>query len=107
LVGEQLVDGATVPKVKKGTFVVAQASYASPLTESADVVLPMAIWSEQSGSFTSTEGHVQKADKAVEPRGEAKPDWEILSLLAAKMGKKLSGSLEKLSALAAEAINPA
>jgi formate dehydrogenase major subunit len=107
LVGEQVVDGTMVPKVKKGAFVVAQTSYASPWTERADVVLPMAIWSERSGSFTSTEGHVQKASKAVEARGEAKPDWEILSLLADKMGKKLGASLEKLSALAAEAINPA
>jgi formate dehydrogenase major subunit len=107
MVGEQVVEGTMVPKVKKGAFVVAQASYASPWTERADVVLPMAIWSERSGSFTSTEGRVQKASKAVEARGEAKPDWEILSLLAAKMGKKLGASLEKLSALAAEAINPA
>ncbi len=107
LIGEQVVDSAMVPTVKKGAFVVAQASYASPLTERADVVLPMAIWSERSGSLTSTEGRVQKASKAVGARGEAKPDWEILSLLAAKMGKKLGASLEKLSALAAEAINPA
>lgn len=107
LVGEQAVDGAKVPKVKKGAFVVTQASYTSPLTERADVVLPMAIWSERAGSFTSTEGRVQKASKAVEARGEAKADWEIISLLAAKMGKKLGASLEKLSALAAEAINPA
>ncbi len=107
LAGEQVVDGAMVPKVKKGAFVVAQASYVSPLTERADVVLPMAIWSERAGSLTSTEGRVQKASKAVEARGEAKPDWEILSMLAAKMGKKLGASLEKLSALAAEAINPA
>jgi predicted molibdopterin-dependent oxidoreductase YjgC len=105
LVGEQLVDGAKVPKVKKGAFVVAQASYASSLTDRADVVLPMAIWSERAGSLTNTEGRVQKASQAVEPQGQAKAAWEILALLAAKMGKKLGSSLEEISAHAAEVWN--
>ncbi len=108
LVGEQDLDGAPVlQKVGKDAFVVVQASFKSPLTERADVILPMAIWSERAGSLTNTEGRVQKANKAVEPKGEAKADWEILSLLAAKMGKKLGASLDDLSALAAEAIRPA
>ena len=90
--------------VDKGAFVVVQASFASPLTEKADVVLPTAIWSERAGSLTNTEGRVQKVNKVVEPRGGAKPDWEILSLLAEKLGRKLGASLDEIAALAVQEI---
>lgn len=98
--GEQGLDGEALKSVSEEAFVVVQASYESPLTERADVVLPMAIWSERSGSLTSTDGRVQKANKAVEPEGQAKADWEILSLLADRLGQKL-GSFDEISAQAA------
>lgn len=102
LLGEEDGDGKDVlKKLGKNIFVVVQASFVSPLTEQADVVLPMAIWSERSGSLTNTEGLVQKVSKAVNAKGEAKPDWEILSLLAEKLGKKPGASLEVISARAA------
>ena len=105
LLGEQEVGGEDVLKsVDKSAFVVVQASFVSPLTERADVVLPMAIWSERAGSLTNTEGSVQKVNKAVEPAGEAKPDWEVISLLADKLGKKLGASLEEISARATQEI---
>jgi formate dehydrogenase major subunit len=103
LLGEQNWNGEPV---KEDAFVVVQASYQSPLTERADVVLPMAIWAERTGTVTNTEGRIQKVNKAVEPKGEAKPDWEILSLLASKMGKKIGTSLDEVSAHAAQAIHP-
>jgi predicted molibdopterin-dependent oxidoreductase YjgC len=105
LLGEQKMDDEYVSKnVDKKAFVIAQASFASPLTERADVVLPMAVWSERSGSLTNTEGRVLKVNKAVEPKGEAKPDWEVLSLLANKLGKKLGTSLNEISARATQEI---
>jgi predicted molibdopterin-dependent oxidoreductase YjgC len=105
LLGEQKMDDEYVSKnVDKKAFVIAQASFVSPLTERADVVLPMAVWSERSGSLTNTEGRVLKVNKAVEPKGEAKPDWEVLSLLANKLGKKLGTSLNEISARATQEI---
>ncbi|MGZ6236605.1 MAG: molybdopterin-dependent oxidoreductase, partial [Syntrophales bacterium] len=105
LVGEQKMGEEDVSKnVDKKAFVIAQASFVSPLTERADVVLPMAVWSERSGSLTNTEGRVLKVNKAVEPKGEAKPDWEVLSLLANKLGKKLGTSLNEISARATQEI---
>jgi formate dehydrogenase major subunit len=98
LLGEQDCDGANVLKdVDKNAFIAVQASFISPITAQADVVLPMAIWSERAGSLTNTEGRVQKANKAVEPAGEAKPDWEVLSLLAEKLGKRLGASFDEIS----------
>lgn len=103
LLGEQKMDDESVSKnVDKKSFVIAQASFVSPLTERADVVLPMAIWSERSGSLTNTEGRVLKVNKAIEPKGEAKPDWEVLSLLANKLGKKLGAKLDEISARATQ-----
>jgi formate dehydrogenase major subunit len=103
VIGEQDWNGGDVlTKVDKTTFVIAQASFLSPLTNRADVVLPTAIWSERRGSITNTEGRIQKVNKAVEPKGEAKADWEIISLLAGKLGKKLGASLDEISTLAAQ-----
>ncbi len=103
LQGELDGNGADIlKKAGKKTFLVVQAAYASPLTEKADVVLPSAIWSERSGTLTNTEGRVQTANQAVEPLGDAKADWEILALLAGKLGKDLGKSLKDISKKAAK-----
>ena len=81
-------------------FLVLQASYASALTERADVVLPATIWSERDGTLTNTEGRIQKASKALEPMGEARADWEILASLADRLGKTFGTSFEDISAQA-------
>ena len=52
----------------------------------ADVVLPSASFAEKDGTFTNTERRIQRIRKAIEPPGEAKPDWEIISSLASLMG---------------------
>jgi predicted molibdopterin-dependent oxidoreductase YjgC len=54
--------------------------------ELADVVLPAAAWGETDGVQTNTERRVQRLRKAVDPPGEAKPDWWIVSQLAKRLG---------------------
>jgi formate dehydrogenase major subunit len=54
--------------------------------ELADVVLPATAWAETDGVCTNTERRVQRLRKAVEPPGEARPDWWIVSELAKRMG---------------------
>lgn len=101
LLGEEKIDTLEILKgLDKDAFIVVQASFESAVTKRADVVLPMAIWSERAGSLTNTEGRVQKVNKAVEPVGEAKPDWDIISLLADKLKQKLGAPLDELSARA-------
>lgn len=94
--------GDLLEKMGKDAFVVVQASFVSPLTEKADVVLPTTVWSERTGSLTNTEGRVLKLNQAVEPEGEAKQDWEVLSLLADTLGKKAGASLDDISVQAAK-----
>jgi NADH dehydrogenase/NADH:ubiquinone oxidoreductase subunit G len=98
LLGEQNCDSDVLLKdIPKNAFVAVSSSYVSPLTEKADLVLPAAIWSERDGSITNTEGCVQKVNQAVKPQGEARADWEALSLLADKLGKKIDVSIDEVS----------
>ncbi len=99
LLGEEAGEGAELAgNIDKDAFVVVQSCFVSPLTRRADVVLPMAIWSERSGSLTNTEGRTLQVQRAVDPAGEAKPDWEILALLAERLGVKVGASLEDVAA---------
>jgi formate dehydrogenase alpha subunit len=67
-------------------FLVVQDIFPTETAVLADVILPAAAFAEKDGTYTSTERRVQKVNKATEPPGEAKPDWQIVSMLADKMG---------------------
>ena len=59
------------------------------LTETAklaDVVLPATAWAETDGVCANTERRVQRLRKAVNPPGQARPDWWIVSRIAKRMG---------------------
>jgi NADH-quinone oxidoreductase subunit G len=57
-------------------------------TPRAHYLLPGCAHAEKRGTFTNTKGRVQKFLKAVEPPGEARPEWEFLSELVAKVTGK-------------------
>ena len=67
-------------------FLVVQDIFLTETAELANVVLPAACFAEKDGTQTNTERRVQRWRKAVNPPGEAKPDWQIFCELAAKMG---------------------
>jgi NADH-quinone oxidoreductase subunit G len=50
----------------------------TPTTEIAQYVLPGCAPAEKRGTFTNVESRVQKFMKAVEPPGDARPEWEFL-----------------------------
>jgi NADH-quinone oxidoreductase subunit G len=52
----------------------------------ADIILPASAYTEKAGTYVSTEGRVQMADKAVFAPGEAREDWTILRALADVFG---------------------
>jgi len=72
--------------LEKCDFVVVQDIFMTKTAQMADVVLPAACYAEKDGTFTSTERRVQRVRKAVEPPGEARPDWKIFCDLSKKMG---------------------
>jgi NADH-quinone oxidoreductase chain G len=67
-------------------FIVCQELFMTETAALAHVVLPAASYVEKDGTFTNTEGLVQPVRRAIDPVGESRPDWEILSALSVLMG---------------------
>jgi len=52
----------------------------------SDVLLPIAPFTETSGSFVNAEGRLQSFHAVVKPLGETRPAWKVLRVLANLMG---------------------
>jgi formate dehydrogenase alpha subunit len=76
--------------LEKLDFIVCQDIFMSETAKLADVVLPAACFAEKDGTFTNTERRVQRVRTAVEPPGEARPDWQILCDVSTAMGYPMS-----------------
>jgi formate dehydrogenase (coenzyme F420) alpha subunit len=74
--------------LEKLDFLVVQDIFLTETAQLAHVVLPAASFAEKDGTFTNTERRVQLLKPAIKPPGQAKPDWEIIGLIAQKMGVK-------------------
>ena len=74
--GPRVVSG-----LKAGIGVVALTSYRSAVDQVADVMLPMAPFTETSGSYVNIEGRLQSFEAAVPPAGQTRPGWKILRVL--------------------------
>lgn len=93
IVGENpVLSEANANHVKKALqtvdFLVVQDIFLNETAEMADVILPAASFAEKDGTFTNTERRIQRVRKAIDPVGNAKPDWWIISQLAKRMGAK-------------------
>jgi NADH-quinone oxidoreductase subunit G len=66
-------------------------------TRLAHYLLPGCVHVEKRGTFTNTKGRVQRFWKAVEPPGDARPEWEFLhELVFEVIGKNGFASIEGL-----------
>ena len=70
-------------------LLVCQELFLTETAALAHVVLPAASAMEKAGTFTNTEGHVQAVRPAIDPLGDSRPDWEILSALSVFIGVPL------------------
>lgn len=61
--------------------------FQSETAELADVVLPGTVWCEDEGTTTNLEGRVIKINRAADPPGEARGDWQIIRELASRLGR--------------------
>jgi NADH-quinone oxidoreductase subunit G len=68
-----------------GPFVIYQGSHGDRGAHRADVILPGAAYTEESGLFVNTEGRPQLAQRAGFAPGEAKENWAILRALSAEL----------------------
>jgi NADH-quinone oxidoreductase subunit G len=67
--------------MQSADLVIALSAYKHGATDYADVLLPIATYTETSGTFVSAEGRVQSFKGAVKPLGEARPAWKVLRVL--------------------------
>jgi len=74
--------------MEQAECVVALTAYKSEALENADVLLPIAPFTETSGTFMSMEGRVQSFQAVTRPLGECRPAWKVLRVLANTLGLK-------------------
>jgi len=76
-------DGRKALQTMQGAeFVVSMTAYESEtMKQYADVLLPIALSAEMSGTYINVEGQSQSFTGAVPPVGEARPAWKILRVL--------------------------
>lgn len=68
-------------------LVIAQDAFADTETTAyADVALPAALWAESTGVTISSERTLTLTGQALDPVGEALPDWQIIARIACEMG---------------------
>ncbi|MBZ0069311.1 MAG: NADH-quinone oxidoreductase subunit NuoG [Thiobacillus sp.] len=67
-------------------LVVLMSPYKGKSLDYADVLLPIAPWTETSGTFINTEGRVQSFNAVVKPLGETRPAWKVLRVLGNLLG---------------------
>ncbi len=81
--------GADEVDLPEKAFVIYQGSHGDRGAHRADVILPGAAYTEQSGTYVNTEGRPQMANRAGFPPGDAREDWAVLRALSAEIGQTL------------------
>ena len=67
-------------------LVVALTSFKDAQVPNADVLLPIAPFTETAGSFVNAEGRVQSFQGAVPALGDSRPAWKVLRVLGNLLG---------------------
>ena len=90
---EPVLDAADAAAARKALslsgLVVGLTAFKDTLADVADVLLPIAPFTETAGTFVNAEGRVQSFHGVVKPLGDARPAWKVLRVLGNLLG--LSG----------------
>ncbi len=79
--------GGVIAALEAAELVITQDAFLDTETNVyADIMLPGALWAEAEGVMVNSERNLTLTQKAVEPPGEALPDWQIIALVACEMG---------------------
>jgi NADH-quinone oxidoreductase subunit G len=74
--------GLSMSALQSADVVVALSAFRSPELEAcADILLPMGMFAETSGTYVNGQGDWQTSRGAIKPLGEARPGWKILRVL--------------------------
>jgi formate dehydrogenase alpha subunit len=72
--------------LKELDFLMVQELFLSETAQVADVVFAATSVAEKDGTFTNSERRCMRINKAIEPIGDALPDWDIICRLSTAMG---------------------
>jgi formate dehydrogenase major subunit len=72
--------------LQSAEFLVCQDIFPTETTRFAHVILPAAAWSENDGTYTSSERRINRVRTASMPPGDARPNWWIFKEIAKRMG---------------------
>ena len=75
-----------VAAMNQAELVVALSAYQTKAIEYAQVLLPIAPFTETAGTFINTEGRAQSFQGVVQPLGETRPAWKVLRVLGNLLG---------------------
>jgi len=79
VLGEDAADcGISEAGLKGLEFLVVTGILSNKTTAHATVVLPSSAWAEKRGSMINVKGRLQRLNRAIQPPGHARDDWEIL-----------------------------
>jgi predicted molibdopterin-dependent oxidoreductase YjgC len=76
--------------LKNLDLLIVQDLFLSETAQVAQVVFPAASSAEKEGTFTNSERRCLRIHKAIEPMGEALPDWEIICRLSTALGYEMN-----------------
>jgi NADH-quinone oxidoreductase subunit G len=82
-------DPALAKALRKAGFVIVQDIHHSTTTGMADVVLPVAAFTEREGTYTNAERRVQRFYPAVPPPKDLRPDYDVTAEIAGRAGLEL------------------
>ncbi|WP_310460163.1 NADH-quinone oxidoreductase subunit NuoG [Sphaerotilus sp.] len=86
---EPVLDAANATQAAKSLQTAEMVVAFSPFqanVEFADVMLPIAPFTETGGSFVNADGHVQSFHGVVRPLGDTRPGWKVLRVLGNLLG---------------------
>ncbi len=87
---EPVLDAADAAAARKALgasgLVVGLTAFKDTMADVADVVLPIAPFTETAGCFVNAEGRVQSFHGVVKPAGDARPGWKVLRVLGNLLG---------------------
>ena len=74
------------PQAAQGAEFTVMLTPWKPAADTADVLLPIAPFTETAGTFVNIEGRAQGFHATVHPLGEARPGWKVLRVLGSLLG---------------------
>jgi len=87
----KLFSKETVSQIaRKVKLLVYQGSNVNETCGYAHLNLPSSVYAEKEGTFTNCQEKVQRIWPAFSPAGEAKADWEIISVFSEKLGAPMA-----------------